>query len=102
MIATRFFSNSPLLIKALITGAPGSGKGTISSRIVRDFGLIHLSSGDVLRSHIEKESDIGAKAKNYIEKGELVPDDVMVELMINEVSSHLNKGWLLDGIYIYI
>lgn len=97
MIAARFFSKSSPIIKALITGAPGSGKGTISSRIVRDFGLVHLSSGDVLRSHVEKQSKLGIQAKEYIEKGKLVPDAVMVELMLNEVSSYSSKGWLLDG-----
>ena len=102
MIARRFLSSSSRIIKALITGAPGSGMGTISSRIVRDFGLVHLSSGDVLRSHVDQQSDLGLKAKDYIEKGKLVPDALMVELMLNEISSSPDQGWLLDGMQLFV
>ena len=98
MIATRqFCSNMSRSFRALITGAPGSGKGTISSRIVRDFGLVHLSSGDVLRMHVKQGSKLGVKAQNYIDQGALVPDDLMVELMTNEIERLSNKRWLLDG-----
>lgn len=98
MIATRqFCSNISRSFRALITGAPGSGKGTISSRIVRDFGLVHLSSGDVLRLHVKQASELGRKAKNYIDRGVLLPDDLIVELMISEIDKLSNKRWLLDG-----
>lgn len=100
LIAIRHFcSNVSRSFRALITGAPGSGKGTISSRIVHDFGLAHLSSGDVLRLHVKMGSSLGAKAKDYIDQGELVPDDLMVELMTNEIKQLSNKSWLLDGRY---
>ena len=68
----RFYSASPNRICALIIGAPGSGKGTISNWIVRDFKLEHVSSGDLLRSHIQKGTDLGKQAKAYIDKGDLV------------------------------
>lgn len=98
MIATRkFCSNVSGSFRALITGAPGSGKGTISSRIVHDFGLFHLSSGDVLRLHVKQGSILGTKAKDYIDQGALVPDDLMVELMTSEIERLANKRWLLDG-----
>jgi nucleoside-triphosphate--adenylate kinase len=98
MIATRHFcSNVSRSFRALITGAPGSGKGTISSRIARDFGLVHLSSGDVLRLHVKQGSQLGVEAKDYIDQGALVPDDLMVELMTSEIERLSNKRWLLDG-----
>merc|ERR1719471_2129402 len=82
---------------ALIIGAPGSGKGTISNWIVRDFGLIHVSSGDILRAHMRDESEVGLAAKSFIDKGDLVPDEVMVELISSELKKLGNKSWLLDG-----
>ena len=98
MIAARqFCSNVSRRFCALITGAPGSGKGTISSRIVRDFGLVHLSSGDVLRLHVKQSSELGVKAKDYIDQGALVPNDLMVELMTSEIERLVDKSWLLDG-----
>lgn len=77
-------------------GPPGSGKGTISSRIVRDFGLKHLSSGDLLRSQVSNQTDAGNEAKKYIGSGQLVPDELMVRLILNELTS-IKQHWLLDG-----
>ncbi|XP_071952187.1 GTP:AMP phosphotransferase AK3, mitochondrial-like isoform X1 [Antedon mediterranea] len=84
------------IFKAVIMGPPGAGKGTISSRIVRDFGLKHLSSGDLLRSQITEKTAAGVKADDFIQKGHLVPDDVMVELILNELRN-MTSTWLLDG-----
>lgn len=84
------------LFKAIIMGPPGSGKGTISSRIVRDFGLKHLSSGDLLRSQVSNQTEAGKEAKQYIGSGQLVPDVLMVRLILNELKP-LNQNWLLDG-----
>ena len=97
IVARQFCSNVSRNFRALITGAPGSGKGTISSRIVRDFGLVHLSSGDVLRLHVKQSSELGVKAKDYIDQGALVPNDLMVELMSSEIERLVDKSWLLDG-----
>jgi len=85
------------VLKTVILGAPGSGKGTISNRIVRDFGLKHLSSGDILRSQILKQTDVGLKAKEYIAKGQLVPDDVITRLLSQEIETLKGHSWLLDG-----
>ena len=78
-------------------GPPGSGKGTVSGRIVERFGLQHLSSGDLLRVHIQNQTDVGIKAKAFIDKGELVPDQVMVDLILEELEKLSGKSWLLDG-----
>ena len=82
---------------ALIIGAPGSGKGTISNWIVRDFGLKHVSSGDILRQHLQQGTPVGLKAQQFIDKGDLVPDDTMVELISSELKNMQGLPWLLDG-----
>jgi len=82
---------------ALIVGAPGSGKGTISNWIVRDFGLTHVSSGDLLRAHLRDGTDLGKEAKAYIDRGDLVPDQVMVGLIASELKKMGDQSWLLDG-----
>ncbi|XP_043228529.1 GTP:AMP phosphotransferase AK3, mitochondrial-like [Amphibalanus amphitrite] len=85
------------LFRALIMGAPGSGKGTISERIVSDFGLKHLSSGDLLRSQILQKTDVGLQAQKYIDEGALVPDETMVALISAELKKLAEHSWLLDG-----
>ncbi|XP_072018731.1 GTP:AMP phosphotransferase AK3, mitochondrial-like isoform X2 [Amphiura filiformis] len=89
------------LFRSVILGPPGSGKGTISSRLVRDFGLTHLSSGDILRAQINKgagkPSEAALQAKGFMEKGQLVPDNLMVRLVLNELSHISEQSWLLDG-----
>lgn len=84
------------IFRALILGAPGSGKGTVSSRIVRDFKLKHLASGDILRNQIAAQTDVGLQAEDYLSKGDLVPDELMVRLMSKELQT-LQQSWLLDG-----
>ncbi|XP_063545922.1 GTP:AMP phosphotransferase AK3, mitochondrial [Cydia strobilella] len=85
------------LLKALILGAPASGKGTISSRIVKKYNIAHVSSGDKLREHIEHQTDLGKEVKKYLNEGKLVPDDLIIKFMITELKKVDNKPWLLDG-----
>ncbi|CAG9107636.1 hypothetical protein JYU34_011324 [Plutella xylostella] len=85
------------LLKTLILGAPASGKGTISSRIVKKYNVEHISSGDKLRDHIQKQTELGKEAKKYINEGKLVPDEIMIKFMIAEMSKVSGKPWLLDG-----
>ncbi|XP_071800084.1 GTP:AMP phosphotransferase AK3, mitochondrial-like isoform X2 [Asterias amurensis] len=85
------------VFRAIILGPPGSGKGTISSRIVKDFKLTHLSSGDLLRAQVRGKTDAGLKASEYIERGGLVPDQLMVDLILNELKGLSSVDWLLDG-----
>lgn len=85
------------ILKALILGAPASGKGTISSRIVKKYYVEHVSSGDKLRDHIERQTDLGKEVKRYLNEGKLVPDDVIIKFMITELKKVENKPWLLDG-----
>ena len=84
-------------VRALIMGPPGSGKGTVSDRIVSTFGVAHLSSGDVLRSQIKEGTEVGLKAKEIVEKGGLVPDEIMIELILSKMKELAGGSWLLDG-----
>ncbi|XP_003748364.1 GTP:AMP phosphotransferase AK3, mitochondrial [Galendromus occidentalis] len=84
--------------RALIMGAPGSGKGTISEWIVNDFNLKHLAAGDLLRKNIKDQTAIGKEVSQYIEKGLLVPDDLVTKMILEELSTSLrNQSYLLDG-----
>lgn len=82
----------------LIMGGPGAGKGTMSQRILDKFDILHISTGDIFRSEIAQQTELGLLAKSYIDKGLLVPDEVtnpMVKSFL-EKSDHA-KGYLLDG-----
>ncbi|XP_055498043.1 adenylate kinase 4, mitochondrial [Leucoraja erinacea] len=85
------------ILRAAILGAPGSGKGTISERITKCFGLKHLSSGDFLRSSVRSDPEIELLAKRYLERGYLVPDHVTTHLMLEKLKSMGKQSWLLDG-----
>lgn len=83
--------------RAVILGAPASGKGTVSSRIIKDFKVAHISSGDKLRLHIADGTELGKNVKQYLDTGSLVPDNVMISLISKEIENVGNKNWLLDG-----
>ena len=85
------------LLRAVILGPPGSGKGTVCQRIAQNFGLQHLSSGHFLRENIKANTEVGDMAKQYIEKGLLVPDHVITRLMLLELENRRGEHWLLDG-----
>ncbi|XP_011843755.1 PREDICTED: GTP:AMP phosphotransferase AK3, mitochondrial isoform X2 [Mandrillus leucophaeus] len=88
---------SARLLRAVIMGAPGSGKGTVSSRITTHFQLKHLSSGDLLRDNMLRGTEIGVLAKAFIDQGKLIPDDVMTRLALHELKNLTQYSWLLDG-----
>ncbi|KAJ8789035.1 hypothetical protein J1605_022287 [Eschrichtius robustus] len=88
---------SARLVRAAIMGAPGSGKGTVSSRITKHFELKHLSSGDLLRDNMLRGTEIGVLAKTFIDQGKLIPDDVMTRLVLHELKNLTQYSWLLDG-----
>jgi nucleoside-triphosphate--adenylate kinase len=87
----------------LILGKPGGGKGTISNKILNDFPTFkHLSTGDLLREHVRKQTPIGLQAKEHMDKGDLVPDDVMIQLVLHDATASEddngnNDSLLLDG-----
>ncbi|MBR5962961.1 MAG: adenylate kinase [Bacteroidaceae bacterium] len=87
------------MLNIVIFGAPGSGKGTYSARLKEIFNLEHISTGDVLRGEIRNNTELGLIAKSYIDKGQLIPDDLMIGILAN-VYDNLpadSKGVILDG-----
>ncbi len=82
----------------IIMGPPGAGKGTQAEKIVNEFSLVHVSTGDMFRAAIKKETEMGLKAKEYIDKGELVPDEIVVGVVKERLSRpDCQQGVLLDG-----
>lgn len=83
----------------VIFGAPGSGKGTQSDLIIRKFGLGHISTGDVLRNEIKNETELGKTARQYIDKGQLIPDELMVDILASVYDKYgkEHKGIIFDG-----
>ena len=85
-------------MKAIIFGAPGSGKGTYSSRLQSKLSVDIIAMGDIFRKSIKDNSELGMQVKNYVDKGILVPDEVVVEVLIQQLSKISNgKGFILDG-----
>lgn len=86
------------MLNVVIFGAPGSGKGTQSDLIVEKYGLVHLSTGDILRAEIAKGSEVGKIADGLISKGQFVPDDVIITVLDNAIDQHPTaKGFIFDG-----
>jgi adenylate kinase len=86
------------MVNFLIFGPPGSGKGTQSVRLAEKFNLIHLSTGDMLRSEIAAGTELGKKMSHIMSKGELVPDEVVIEMIAFKIDNSPNAaGFLFDG-----
>lgn len=86
------------MVNFLIFGPPGSGKGTQSVRLAEKFNLLHLSTGDMLRAEIAAGTELGKKMSSIMSKGELVPDEVVIEMIANKIDgSKGNTGFLFDG-----
>lgn len=85
-------------MKLVLLGAPGSGKGTQASLIIKDFEIVHISTGDMFRRHIKEQTPLGQLAKKYIDEGKLVPDDVVVDMVEQRLKEpDCENGFLLDG-----
>jgi adenylate kinase len=85
-------------LNLVLLGPPGAGKGTQAERLVADFGLPYYSTGIILRNAIEAESELGREAKEYVDKGELVPDDLVCRVIEERLDSgEADDGFLLDG-----
>ncbi len=84
-------------MKIVLLGAPGSGKGTQCKNIVEQYGLLHLSSGDILRKERAAKSELGKKAQSYMDSGALVPDDLIIKMMAKAIKQAPEAGFILDG-----
>lgn len=86
------------MLNIVIFGAPGSGKGTQSARIVEKYGVSHISTGDVLRAEIKKGSELGKVAKGYIDQGQLLPDALIIDILASVLDSLKDsRGVIFDG-----
>lgn len=85
-------------MKIVMLGAPGAGKGTQAKRIAAKFSIPHISTGDIFRANIKNNTPLGAKAKSYMDKGELVPDELVIELIMDRFAQDdCVNGYVLDG-----
>jgi adenylate kinase len=85
-------------MRILLIGAPGSGKGTQAVRLAERYGIAHISSGDLLRQHVREGSALGLAAKEYVERGDLVPDGLVMDMLYKPVlAAGRAGGYVLDG-----
>jgi adenylate kinase len=86
------------MFNLILFGPPGSGKGTQSEKLILKYGLKHLSTGDLLRSEIQRQTPLGLEAKNFMDKGQLVPDEVVIGMISSALDENPHaKGFLFDG-----
>ena len=85
-------------MRALLVAAPGAGKGTQATRIAARYGITHISSGDLLRRHVERGSAIGRQVKQIVQRGDLVPDEIVISVLSEPVlEAAASGGYVLDG-----
>ncbi len=85
-------------MKIIMLGAPGAGKGTQAKMIATKYGIPHISTGDIFRANIKQGTELGAKAKGYMDKGLLVPDELVCDLVVDRIQqADCEKGYILDG-----
>ncbi len=86
------------MFNLVLFGPPGSGKGTQSENIISQFGLLHISTGDILRAEVAAETPLGVEAKKNMDNGELVPDEVVIGMISSKLDAHPEaKGFIFDG-----
>ena len=86
------------MLRTILLGAPGAGKGTQASRIVEKYGIPHISTGDIFRDNLKRKTERGLKAQEYMNRGELVPDDLTCEIATTRLlEDDCKNGFLLDG-----
>ena len=85
-------------MKIVLLGAPGAGKGTLAQQLVAEYGVAHISTGDLLRAAVKAQSELGVRAKSYMDAGKLVPDDLVIDLVKERLASDdAQRGFVLDG-----
>ena len=84
-------------LNLILFGPPGAGKGTQAARLREDFDLPYIATGDMLREHRQNGSELGKKAEEYMNNGDLVPDDLVIKMIMEEIETKGDDGFLLDG-----
>ncbi|CAL1704702.1 unnamed protein product [Somion occarium] len=90
-------ASSGKFLRMLMFGKPGAGKGTLSTRLVRKYEILSLSTGDLLRQHIAEGTDVGQMAEKIVASGGLLPDEIMLKVVTSKLDHLHNKHWILDG-----
>ncbi|KAJ3744735.1 adenylate kinase [Lentinula detonsa] len=90
-------SRNVRMLRMIMFGKPGAGKGTLSGRLVKKYDILSLSTGDLLRMHIQDKTEIGRMAKEIVAHGGLVPDELMLQVVTSKLDHLHNKHWILDG-----
>lgn len=86
------------MINLVLFGPPGAGKGTQSAKLIETYGLVHLSTGDIFRANIKGNTELGRLAKSYLDAGNLVPDEVTIRMLQEEVNNNPQaRGFIFDG-----
>jgi len=86
------------MLNIVLFGPPGSGKGTQSEKIIEKYGLVHISTGDLLREEVAAKTDLGMQAKEIMDKGELVSDSIVIGMIRNKLEEHRDaSGFIFDG-----
>ena len=92
------YGNGDYLMKIIMLGAPGAGKGTQAKMIAEKYSLPHISTGDIFRANIKNGTELGMEAKSYMDKGQLVPDELTVKILLDRVAKDdCKNGYVLDG-----
>ena len=85
-------------MKIIMLGAPGAGKGTQAKKIAAEYAIPHVSTGDIFRANIKEGTELGVKAKSYMDSGNLVPDEVTIAMLLDRIhQDDCKKGFVLDG-----
>ena len=85
------------VLRMLMFGKPGAGKGTLTARLVKKYDVVSLSTGDLLRQHINRRTEVGREAEQIVALGGLLPDEVMLRVVSSELDELRNQHWILDG-----
>ena len=85
------------ILRMIMFGKPGAGKGTLTARLVKKYDVVSLSTGDLLRRHINRRTEVGREAEQIVALGGLLPDEVMLRVVSSELDELRNQHWILDG-----
>jgi adenylate kinase len=86
------------MLNIVLFGPPGSGKGTQSEKIIKKYNLVHISTGDLLREEVKGETELGTRAKEIMDRGELVPDEIVIGMIRKKLEEHADgPGFIFDG-----
>ncbi|KAL5529641.1 hypothetical protein ACEPAG_5626 [Sanghuangporus baumii] len=90
-------TNESGMLRMVMFGKPGAGKGTLAERLVKNFDIVSISTGDLLRQHIARKTEVGRQAEEIVARGDLLPDELMLQILKSKIEHLHDKHWILDG-----